>query len=713
MRIVKIILGIVVTALIGALAWLWTPGAQKVDIESIRAAAKTYDARIVRDNWGVAHIFGKTDPDTSFGLGYSHAEDDWATIQGVVLGARGTSAQYNGKEGASTDYLYDLFKVREAVDAKIGTQVTPTMRAMAKAYADGLNLYAIENPDEVWDGILPITDADILSGMTWALPFFYRMDGYIQDLFAAEDKPSVSPWKKESRLNMPEAVRGSNAFAVAPSRSDDGHTRLIINSHQPFTGPYAWFEAHVVSEEGLNLAGAGFPGTPILTQGVTPTHGWAQTVNRPDLIDIYALKVDNEKKPKQYEMDGEWKDFIRSKSKFRVKLAGPLSLPITKDVLWSDHGPVLSTPTGHYALRFAGLQDVRGFDQWYMMSKAATLAQWKEALSYNGVPSFNIVYANKDGDIAEIYNARMPKRIEGPDWSGILPGDRSELIWQEFRPVTDMPWHENPHSGWLFSANSTPFRVTDPEDDNAREDFSPTMGIEPRMTNRAMQALALMVPDMSISEAELLAYRADGAYHIDSPLRKLVRGLVNKKLPPDLVEGQKILESWDGQTNLENRGAALAVLTGMKAKGYEIIEDNKGPAVALREAMKDLNTVYGRIDPEWGQVNRLRRGKTDLPLTGGPDTLRAIYGHHEGFVDNKGLTAVAGDTHIMYADWDEYGVLELDSIHQFGAATLDESSPHYDDQAPLFARGEYKRMPMTLEAVLPLSQRDYRPGQNK
>ena len=215
MRILKIILGLIVIGGVGVLLWLRTPGGPSVDYDQIKETAATYDARIIRDNWGVAHIFGKTDPDTSFGLGYSHAEDDWTTIQDTTITARGMTAQYKGKDSAPTDYLYDLFKVREAVDAKIDTEVSPQARAMAKAYADGLNLWASENKDVVLPGVLPFTDKDILSGFTWSTPFFFRMDGIIGDLFAAEDKPNVSPWSQETKLNLPEAVRGSNAFAVA------------------------------------------------------------------------------------------------------------------------------------------------------------------------------------------------------------------------------------------------------------------------------------------------------------------------------------------------------------------------------------------------------------------------------------------------------------------------------------------------------------------
>ena len=715
MRILKVILALITVLFLAAIIWLWTPDTRTIDPSTIQDQASTYDTRIIRDNWGVAHIFGKTDPDTSFGLGYSHAEDDWKTIQQVIMSARGESALYNGQSAGPTDYLFDLFKVREAVTQKIGTDIRPDTRAMAKAYADGLNLWALENPGQVRPNILPVTDEDILSGITWATPFFYRMDGYIQDLFAAEDQPKVSPWQQDAKLDLglPEAVRGSNAFAVAPRRSADQHTRLIVNSHQPFTGPYAWFEAHVVSEDGLNLTGAGFPGTPILTQGVTPHHGWAHTVNRPDLIDIYALEVDQPKKPRQYKLDGEWKDFERSQSKFRVKLFGPLSLPVKRDILWSEHGPVLETPSGYYALRFSGLQEIGAMEQWYDMSKAASFDGWKAALDKNTVLSFNIVYADRNGNIAELYNARMPDRIDGPNWQEILPGNRSDLIWTNYHPVSEMPRHENPESGWLFSANATPFRVTDPEHDNSRRDYSETFGIETRMTNRAMRSLAQFVPDGAISREELLSYRADDQYHPDFRLRQMVNDLVQMPVSDNgnLQEALEILKDWDGRTDVGNRSAALAILTGMKAYGYEYIEDNMPPEQALKDTMDELISVYGRLDPKWGDVNRLRRGDVDLPLSGGPDTLRAIYGLRENFVENSGLTAVAGDTHIMHAEWDEDGNLTLETIHQFGAATLDDTSPHYADQTHLFAAGKYKSMPLTLEDVLPLAIRDYRPGQ--
>ena len=696
----------------GGMLYLQTPCPPKPNAEAVRAAAAKYDARIIRDKWGVPHIFGKTDADASFGFGYAHAEDDWKHIQESLMGARGMTSQYKGKGSAPQDYLYDLFKVREAVEAKYESDLKPETRAIVKAYAAALNLYGVENPDKVAPGLLPVTEHDIVAGYTWMTPFFYRLDGKLEELFTDENKPAVSPWQQQSALNLPEAVRGSNGFAIAPSRSDDGHTRLIVNSHQPMNGLYAWYEAHMVSEEGLNIAGASFPGTPILAQGVTPNLGWTHTVNQPDLVDVYALDVNQEKKPTQYKLDGQWRDFEITKSKFRVKLFGPFSLPITRDVLWSEHGPVLETPTGHYAIKFAGLQEVTAVQQWYEMGKATNMTEWRDALKQNGVLSFNITYADKEGNIGEVYNARMPKRMEGPDWSKALPGDQSKLIWTEYCDISELPQIWNPDCGWLFSANATPFKITDEVCNNKREDFSETMGLEPRMTNRARRALALFEPDKQITEEELLSYRADTKYHPESAVMQMVVELVTTPIKDPLIkEAQEVLRNWDGDTRQESRGAALAVITGTRALGYEYIKTEAEPMDMLKKTAEELMARYGRLDPQWGEINRIQRGDIDLPLDGAPDVLRAIYADRDGISKDGVMNAFAGDTHIMYADWDDAGNLTLKSIHQYGAATIDENSPHFADQVPLFARGEYKSMPMTLEEVLPSATRDYRPGQ--
>ena len=707
----KLFSGVAAIALICGALYLKTPIGPSPDFENFKAQAQNYDARIIRDDYGVPHIYGKTDGDTAFGLAYAHAEDDWETIQNTLIGSRGMAAQFKGKGVAPTDYLYDLFKVREAVDAKYDS-LPETVREVAEGYAAGINLFAAEHQARLKSDIFPVTGEDIISGVTWATPFFYRLDEDLAGLFAEGDKPQVSPWGRDAFVQgLPQAVRGSNAFAIAPQRSDDDHTRLVINSHQPMTGPYAWYEAHTVSEEGTNIAGANFPGTPILAQGVTPYHGWGHTVNKPDLVDIYELTVDKLKKPKQYKLDGEWRDFVKTKSKFRVKLWGPFSLPVTRDILWSEHGPVLDTPNGFYALRYAGMGEVNQLTQWIAMGKARSLEEWQAALDINGLLSFNAVWATADGHIGALYNAQMPRRIEGPDWLSVLPGDRSELIWADTMAVSELPQAIDPEAGWVFSANHTPFKMSEPDSSPKRGDFPASYGVEYRMTNRAMRALQLFSNEDSISREELLKFRADTKYHPEFKLWQTVVELATAELKdPVLVSGQEILRQWNGDTDIENRGAALAVITGMLAHGSEYKEDILPPLDAYAKAAEILNSAYGRLDPKWGEVNRIQRGDVDVAINGAPDVLRAIYADPNTIAQNGAMNALAGDTHIMVAQWDADGRLDLSSIHNYGSATLDATSPHYDDQTALFAKGGFKTMPTKLEDILKVATRDYRPG---
>lgn len=698
-------------AAIGGAVYLWTPSGQSFDPDAANEAATDYDVRIIRDGFGVPHIFGQTDADAHFGLAYAHAEDDWETMEQTLLSGRGMSSQHYGQAEAPADYLYDLFRVEQAVAAgDLG--IPDDVQAIIEAYAAGLNKFGADHPDRITPGLLPVTADDINAAVMWLTPFFYRLDDYLAPLFSETDAPQVSPWQQQASRNLPQAVRGSNGFAVAPSRSADGHTRLIVNSHQPMNGRYAWYEAHLVSEEGLNIAGGTFPGTPVIPQGITPNTAWTHTVNRPDLIDIFKLTVDDEDDPQTYELDGEWLDFDRGTSDFRVKLWGPFSLPVKRDALWSQHGPVLSTPSGHYALRFAGLGETAAVEQWFRMAKAQNLDEWRDALTINGVMSFNIVYGDRDGNIGHIYNARMPNRVEGPDWEEVLPGNDSRLIWDGFRPVSDLPQHWNPDCGWVFSANATPFMVTDPACDQARSDFSPTFGIEDRITNRSRRAVELLVNDPSITRDELLAYRADTVYHPESQLMQLVVELVSMPTEdPDVQAAQNVLRNWNGDTVKESRGAALAVITGIRTLGYEYTDEAEASLDILAKTASDLTEQFGRVDPEWGVVNRIKRGDEDWPLDGAPDVLRAIYADKDGVTNQGFMNAFAGDTHIMVADWSPDGTLLAESIHQYGAATLDESSPHYDDQVEMFAKHQYKVMPMTLDEVLAVAAEDYRPGE--
>ena len=687
------------------------PGAPLPPLAPLKAKAAAYDALIRRDGFGVPHIFGPRDADVAFGLGYAQSEDDWTTLQEVVVATRGTLAAHRGRDAAITDYLVHLLRVWPATRA--GYRELPAhIRAIAQAYADGVNLWAAENSGAVWPGVLPVTGEDVIAGFVFKTPLFYGLDDTFRELFEETRARDISLGPDSAFLWTPAPTHpiGSNAIAIGPSRSADGHTRLLINSHQPFSGPVAWYEARLKSEEGLDMAGGVFPGSPVILHGHSRNLGWANTVNRPDLVDVYVLETNPENET-QYRFDGAWRDMEVASATIRVKLFGPLYWDAVRPVKYSVHGPVVETGHGVYAVRYAGMGETRQLVQYHALNRARNFDEWMAAMRLQALPSINYVYADRAGNIAYIYNAQMPVRASGWDWESYLPGDDPRLVWTDYHALDDLPMVINPESGFVINANNTPFEASAERDDPKPEQFPPEMGIETRMTNRALRALELFRSDSSVTADEFLAYKFDKTYSARSELAELIAFWLNQDFgeDDDLVRAQAMLRAFDMTADKLDSQAALAILAGEPIIWARIQGLPVPDAVeSLMKAVAHLKEHWGRMDVAWGEVNRLRRGRYDLALGGGPDLLRAVYARTQ---DEDGrLVATGGDTLVYVVDWAADGTMKSESIHQFGAATQDDSSPHYDDQAPLYAEERFKAVQWDEEALARQVTRSYRPG---
>ena len=683
------------------------------DPASLIAKAGQYRVRIERDNFGVPHVIGPRDADVAFGMAFAHSEDDFTTIQQVALAVRGQLAATEGPQAAVTDYLVRLFRIWGTVNAKYESDLPPDLRRVLEAYADGVNYYAALHPGQVTRGLLPFTGKDVVAGFVFKLPFFYGLDHVLTKLTSPASGGAISAILNGGKnaflwTDKPLPV-GSNAVAVAPSRSADGATRLLVNSHQPYTGPVSWYEAVLDSGEGWHVAGGFFPGSPFMLHGHNQHLGWANTVNEPDLVDVYKLVV-NPANPNQYRLDGQWRDFQKGDASIRVKIWGPLVWTVHREVLYAEQGPVMKTERGAFAIRYAGMHEVRAPLQYFRLDKAANLEQWRAAMRLQAIPSLNHVYADERGNIGYIYNGLFPVRKEGPDWQGVLAGDRSDLIWRSYLPFDKEPQLWNPPSGFVFNSNNTPFHATAPAGDLKPEDFSPTLGIQTDMTNRAWRAMETYGADPRITAEAFRAYKYDLEYSARSDEAQVFAEMlaIDPGVDADLRHAHDILQRWDRRTDVANRGAALAILTiepiiRARLEG----KAPRRPIDALRDAMLTLKTHFGRIDPEWGQVNRLRRGTLNLAIDGGPDIFRGVYGERQ---PDGTLTAMAGDTFVMFVTWDRAGKVTSESIHQFGSATLDRNSPHYADQARLFVGMKTKPVLFTQAQLAGHVEADYRPG---
>jgi penicillin amidase/acyl-homoserine-lactone acylase len=500
-------------------------------------------------------------------------------------------------------------------------------------------------------------------------------------------------------------------MAVAPSRSADGATRLLINSHQPYTGPLAWYEVRLKSDEGWDMAGGVFPGSPFILHGFGPKLGWANTVNTPDLTDVYVLTV-NPENANQYKFDGQWRDFERGEAEIALRVAGPIAIRVTRAVEWSVHGPVIRRPHGTYAVRYATHDRVDQVEAYHQLNKAQSWSEFEDALRLQAIPSQNYTYADATGRIAYIYNGVFPARDPAFDWQKYLPGDTSRTLWTSYVTFDAVPRVVSPRSGFVYNANNTPFAATAAEENLHADAYSRTLGIETRETNRCLRLSELLSADTAITRVAFRAIKFDKTYSARSQMAEIVRELLAHDFKGDalMTKAQEVLRAYDMTAEAESRGAALAVMTALPAVMPSFNgKPRHNPAPLFRKAAEVLMKHFGRLDPTWGEVNRFRRGGIDEGVGGGPDTLRAIESTLEPGGDGK-FEARKGDTLVYFVEWDKRGKVSAESIHQFGSATLDATSPHYADQVPLYLRQKSKPVWLDEADVRQHLEREYLPG---
>lgn len=678
---------------------LWEPlSAERYDAPP----AREYDVEIIRDDFGVPHVYGATYADVAYGTAWAHAEDDFTTIQNTVLQARGRYAALAGMDGAPFDYIYHLIGARETAEAQYDDLSAET-RAVVEGYAAGLNAFAEANPDEIKRmGLFPVTGRDVITGYVLRSPFFYGLDGVLSPLVAGDlpPRPPISVVAEE---------KGSNGFAVSPAGSTDGYTRLVVNSHQPWTGEVAWYEVRQKSEDGLDFAGALFPGSPVLEVGHNRHLGYARTVNRPDLIDTYRLVLDES--GENYRFGGEWLPLEKETVWLGIGF-GPFTIPVPRDIYRSVHGPVIINDRGAFAVRYAGIGDARWAEQAIRLTKADNLAEFRDGLAMQAVHGTNYIYADDEGNVALFYNASFPDREPGYDWPGILPGDDPDALWSDYVTPDEIPALVNPPSGFVANSNNSPWVATAEGENLDPADYAPELGVEDRTVNRSLRFMEIYNADEDgqLSREELLAMKFDTGYSQDPrgwPAKWWAMLMQAEPQTEDEREAKALLKTWDWTLDGEGRADALAayVLQDGARNGYRGLS-LEGADETFSHAVSQLRTHFGRLDPPLTDVLRVRRGDVDVGTVGGPEALRAIY--YEEDPDGR-LRGNIGDSFIMFVEWGPDGDLTSSSIHQFGSAVERPGTPHYNDQSAMFAREEWKPVWLDRADLVTRSAEPYEP----
>lgn len=647
--------------------------------------------QIARDSFGVPHIFAPTDAEVAYGLAWAHAEDDFATLQLVVLMGKAKLGTALGKKGAEADYVVNLLRCRQLVDEQWNTMGADFIAVM-KGYVDGLNAYAKAHPNEIkYKKAFPFNEKEYLTAVVFSTSIFCGVDKVLPQILGGKVK-TLAGFSGE----------GSNAFVFHPSRTTTGEAFLTINAHQPIEGPTAFYEAHLQSEEGWNMLGGLFPGGCLIFHGTNENLGWAHTVNYQDKIDVFQLQM-NPANNNQYKFDNEWVDLEEKKVKLEVK---GVPVAVGRKVYWSKYGATLRTKKGVFSMRLSANMDCKGLEQWFRMNKAKNFSEFYKALSMTSLPMFNIMYADRYDTIFYISNGKMP--VRNPDnaynWKSTVPGNTSKTLWTEFKPVTDLPQYLNPGSGWLFNTNHSPFLATEKQFNLNGSTFDKKDGFETFNNNRSIRVGELMQGISKVDYETLKKIKFDQKLPDNLEFPYGLDSLIYLKATdyPQLQPVIETLQGWDHRAVTDSKGAAVFLLVydylSKKLLGTESRDITKAEAVETMQYVRDYMIKYfKRTDITLGDLQKLVRGDDARPSWGLPDVLTAEY---SAPYKNGLRRIISGDAYICFVRYPKNGLPVIESVNTFGASSK-PGSPHYKDQMEMFQKQQLK--PMTLDKQIVLS----------
>ena len=669
------------------------------------------EVEIVRDSWGVPHIFARTDAGASYGLAWAHAEDDFKSIQQPLLAARSMFAQVKGKNGALLDAVAFLVDADGVVERNWETDVSPEFKQVLQGYAEGLNAYAEAHPGEVLcKGLFPVSGKTVLKGYVTSLTFLsnvhYDLVRIFEGTIVAQEDPDFT--------------RGSNGWAVSPRCSADGQTYLVANSHQPLEGATAWYECHLHSEEGWNFYGATFPGGVTPFVGTNPQLGWTHTTNFDDYCDTYKLTM-HRKNKLQYKFDGEWLTLEKRVLKLKVKVAG-MRIPVKKTFYRSKYGPTVKVKTGYYSLRFPSNMTIQAAEQWFRMNKARNFEEFKDAVRMQGVPNQNVIYADREGNIMFLGHGLFPKdRDPNFQWDRVLPGDTSATLWEPgFYPMEDLPLVVNPPSGYVYNMNHSSMFCTGPGENPDPGEFPMTMGLQQKHTARSLRFIELMKDRERLSYEDLKRIKYDSQMVLPLYTRSIenldqMRTLDQQKYP-EIADVIDALNRWDGNVEADNRQAAIfavAVKNYIKYLREEGIADynNTLPERVIAEGLHDaklhLNKHFGKWEVPLGDVQKHVRGDKEYPIWGTPEAITQMW--TKDYEKGK-FKSYLGDSYILFVRYPTNGDLPiLESISPYGTSSKPDS-PHYTDQMEYYVNKRLKSVSMDEKEIRAQAERVYHPG---
>ena len=691
---------------------------------------------IVRDKWGIAHIYGKSDADAVFGMIYAQAEDDFNRIERNYLNGLGWLAQAEGEAAIYGDLRERLF-----VDAgRLRQQyrgAPPWLKTLMIAWSDGLNYYLWKHP-----AVIPKVIRHFEPWM--ALSFTEgSIGGDVESVDLAKLEKFYGPAAPAARNSQPSAPEqasvpeenpgGSNGFAIAPSRSASGHAMLWINPH---TSYYFRSELQVASEQGLNVYGAVTWGQFFVYQGFNPHNGWMHTSYGGDAIDEYA--EDLVKKP-----DGLYYKYGTRLRKLRVsRITIPFKLGDgmgrrTFTVYHSHHGPIVRSVNGRW-IAVKLLEDpVPALSQSYLRTKTRDYASFRKTQEMRTDTSNNTVYADADGTIAYFHGNFIPKRDTSFDFTHPVDGSNPATEWQGPHAIEDTITLLNPSNGWLYNSNNWPFSAAG--DQSPKRENYPVYMWTKGETPRGLHAVEVLHDIRNVTLDGLIGAGYDGhltAFDVLLPPLFTAYDALPAAGPQRtaLAEAIGALRGWDRRTSADSVPTAVAIFWGqelIERKGpeardaeepvYDYLVDKLTDAErvnALSAALQKLQRDFGRWQTPWGEINRFQRltddivqpfddAKPSLPVGFAP----AQWGALASFDSTKPrktkrIYGAVGNSFVAAVDFGP--TLHAKAIMS-GGESGDPASEHFTDQALMFSQGRFRDVLFYPEDVRAHAERSYHP----
>ena len=701
-----------------------------------RAKEQAKAVTIIRDNWGVPHIYGKTDAAVVFGLMYTQCEDNFKGIERNYLYQLGRQTEADGNSKLYTDVQLQL--IADSTEAiKDYKTSAPWFKKLMDAFADGINYYLYKHPEvkpqvfkhfEPWYALM-FTDGSVAATETGGIypnetGFFYNGAGEKLGALSSKSGPIYDM--------VNERETGSNGFAIAPSKSASGHALLYINPHVPF---YFRSEVELVSDEGLHAYGVVTWGQFFIYQGFNQHCGWMHTSSYADVGDLYAEKMSKKNGQWYYEYNSLLKPVITRNLVLNIKNGDKLEQK-TITGYYTHHGPVLASRNGKWLALKANNHSYNALLESWLITKANNLVEYKRAMDLVSNASNNTVYADDKGNIVFWYGNYIPRRDPKFDWSLPVDGSTSATEWQGIHALKDIITDINPATGWIQNCNSTPYTASGASspDKNAYPAYMAPDG----ENYRAITAIKLLKDANHITLDSLIAIgynRYLAAF--DDLLPPLFTAYNNA---PDSVKQSlrgpvELLQQWDKYSAANSVASTLAIEWGtammknlpppqtdqqstfITQRVKKLAQMDGGHQLELLTAvLKNLQSRFGTWKMPWGDINRYQRPADGITFD---DKLSSIpvgatgsgFGQLPSFqsrtMNTQKRYGYSGNSFVAAV---EFGPrIKAKSIIT-GGQSFDAASKNFTDQAQGFIDGKFKDVLFYKSDVLKHAQKTYHPG---